>query len=397
VTTAKPDAGEVRTLAPEGVAGRFRATFGGAPRVYRAPGRVNLIGEHTDYNDGFVLPAAIDLAAFVAAAPRDDRVLRVAAADLGRHAELALDAASEPQPARDWSDYAFGVALELERAGHRLRGADLLVTSAVPVGAGMSSSAAFEVAVALALLDLAGIALDPVAVARLCQAAENRFVGTRCGIMDQFASCRGRAGHALFLDCRSLDVREVPVPSDLAIVVCDSGVSHALADGAYNERRAACEEAVRILGRGRPEIRALRDVGEDELERRRGELSEVVWRRCRHVVRENARVVDAVRALDTGDRNRLGALLRASHESLRSDYEVSCVELDLLVEAASGRDGVVGSRLMGGGFGGSTINLVRPDAVPEVEGELRDAYRKRCGRDLGVHVCRVGDGAGRVL
>jgi galactokinase len=397
VTAGPPDPGAARRLDPEHVAESFRRTFGGEPRVYRAPGRVNLIGEHTDYNDGFVLPAAIDLAAFVAAAPRDDRVLRVEAADLGRRAELALDEASEPRPARDWSDYAFGVALELERAGHRLRGADLLVMSGVTVGAGMSSSAAFEVSVALALLDLAGVALDPVAVARLCQAAENRFVGTRCGIMDQFASCRGRAGHALFLDCRSLDVREVPVPSNLAIVVCDSGVSHALADGAYNERRAACEEAVRILGHGRPEMRALRDVGEDELERRRGELSEVVWRRCRHVVRENARVADAVRALDAGDSIRLGALLCASHESLRADYEVSCAELDFLVEAASGRDGVVGSRMMGGGFGGSTINLVRPDAVSAVARFLRDAYRERWGRAPGVHVCRVGDGARRVL
>ena len=395
MTAEAHDASDGRGLHPERVAERFRRTFGPEPRVYRAPGRVNLIGEHTDYNDGFVLPAAIDLATFVAAAPRRDRRLRVAAADLGRRAERTLDVA-DPRPARDWSDYVFGVAFELERAGHRVRGADLLVTSAVPVGAGMSSSAALEVAVALALLDVAEVRLDPVAVARLCQAAENRFVGTRCGIMDQFASCRGRTGHALYLDCRSLEVREVAVPSDLVIVVCDSRVSHALADGAYNERRATCEEAVRILGRGRPEVRALRDVTQDELERRHGELSEVAWRRCRHVVSENARVAEAVRALEAGDRPRLGALLRASHQSLGSDYEVSCPELDFLVEAASLCPGVFGSRLMGGGFGGSTINLVRPDAVPEVAGQLREAYRERYGRELGVHVCRVGDGARRV-
>ena len=389
--------GSAARRSPASVAERFSAELGNAaPRLYRAPGRVNLIGEHTDYNDGFVLPAAIDLAAWVAAAPRDDRVLRIAAADLGRHAERSLDE-RDPSPARDWSDYAFGVALELERAGHRLRGADLLVTSDVPVGAGMSSSAALEVAVALALLDLAGLALDPVEVARLCQAAENRFVGTRCGIMDQFASCRGRAGHALHLDCRSLEAEEVPVPDEVAILVCDSRVSHALADGAYNDRRASCEAAVRILARGRPEIRALRDVAPDELEGALGELpDDVLRRRCRHVVTENARVGEAVRALRMGDLPRVGGLMRASHESLRRDYEVSCDELDFLVEAAERCDGVLGSRLMGGGFGGSTISLVRPGAVTDVAAALRESYRGRYGKVPGMHVCRTADGARRV-
>jgi galactokinase len=396
VTDDRRDEGEARR-SPESVARRFRTAFGDAElRLYRAPGRVNLIGEHTDYNDGFVLPAAIDLAAWVAAAPRTDRTLRIVAADLGRRAERSLDE-HDPSPARDWSDYVFGVALELERAGHRLRGADLLVTSDVPVGAGMSSSAALEVAVALALLDLAGHAVDPVAVARLCQAAENRFVGTRCGIMDQFASCCGRAGHALFLDCRSLAVEEVAMPDDVAILVCDSRVSHALAEGAYNERRASCEGAVRILGHGRPEIRALRDVRPDELKLLLDELpDDVLRRRCRHVVTENARVGDAVKALQVGDLPRLGALLRASHESLRRDYEVSCEELDFLVEAASGCAGVHGSRLMGGGFGGSTISLVRPDAVPDVAAVLRESYRGRYGRPPGLHVCRPAHGARRV-
>ena len=395
----RPDVqnGNAVPRSPESVAQRFVAELGSPdPRLYRAPGRVNLIGEHTDYNDGFVLPAAIDLAAWVAAAPRDDRVLRIVAADLGRRAERSLDE-RDPSPARDWSDYAFGVALELERAGHRLCGADLLVTSEVPVGAGMSSSAALEVAVALALLDLAGLALDPVEVARLCQAAENRFVGTRCGIMDQFASCRGRAGHALHLDCRSLEAEEVPVPDEVAILVCDSRVAHALADGAYNDRRASCEAAVRILARGRPEIRALRDVAPDELEGALGELpDDVLRRRCRHVVTENARVGEAVRALRMGDLPRVGGLMRASHESLRRDYEVSCDELDFLVEAAERCDGVLGSRLMGGGFGGSTISLVRPGAVTDVAAALRESYRGRYGKVPGMHVCRTADGARRV-
>jgi galactokinase len=380
----------------DAVRARFRQSFGGAePRLYRAPGRVNLIGEHTDYNDGFVLPAAIDLAAWVAAAPRQDRVVRVDAVDLGRRAERSLDEA-DPRPARDWSDYVFGVAFELERVGYRLRGADLVLTSDVPVGAGMSSSAALEVAVALALLDLAEIQLDPVEVAQLCQTAENRFVGTRCGIMDQFASCRGRAGHALLLDCRSLEVRDVPIPANVVLLVCDSRVTHALADGAYNERRAACESAVQALRRRRPDIRALRDVTLAELERARDEIPEVVWRRCRHVVTENARVVSAIDVLAAGDLTALGALLRASHESLRDDYEVSCAELDFLVDVASRCDGVFGSRLMGGGFGGSTINLVRPDALDAVAAALGAAYRERYGKLPGLHACIPADGARRV-
>lgn len=392
-----PEGGSRERRSPAAVVARFRAAFGdAAARVSLAPGRVNLIGEHTDYNEGFVLPAAIDLAAWVAAAPRPDRSLRIAAVDLGLQAVRSLDE-RDPSPASDWSDYVFGVALELERAGHRLRGADLLLTSDVPVGAGMSSSAAVEVAVALALLDLADVALDPVEVARLCQAAENRFVGTRCGIMDQFASCRGRAGHALHLDCRTLEAEDVAVPDDVAILVCDSRVSHALADGAYNERRAQCEAALRILARGLPEIRALRDVRPGALDGVLGELpDDVLRRRCRHVVTENARVADAVKALRVGDLPRLGALLRASHESLRRDYEVSCEELDFLVEAASGCDGVLGSRMMGGGFGGSTITLVRPGAVPDVAATLRESYRERYGRVPGLHVCRPADGARRV-
>ncbi len=375
---------------------RFREAFGGAPRVFRAPGRVNLIGEHTDYNDGFVLPAAIDLAAWVAAAPRTDRTLRILAVDLDARLEVALDD-PDPRPAGDWSDYARGVAVELQRAGHRLGGADVAIASDVPIGAGLSSSAALEVGVATALLDVAAIDLDPLAIALLCQAAENRFVGARCGIMDQFASCHGRAGHALHLDCRTLGARAVRVPDEVAIVVCDSKVAHALASGAYNERRASCEEAVRILARGRPEIRALRDLTPAELEARRDELSEVTYRRCRHVVTENARVGDLVAALEARALQRVGELLVASHASLRDDYEVSCTELDFLVETALAQPGVHGSRMMGGGFGGSTISLVRADAAGSLVGALDAAYRRAYGRAPGARICRTADAAQRVL
>jgi len=374
----------------------FRQRFGDPARIYRAPGRINLIGEHTDYNDGFVLPAAIDLSAWIAAAPRSDRVVHVYAADLDRTTELSLD---DP-PARaasDWSDYPRGVAIELERAGHRLLGADLVLASEVPIGAGLSSSAALEVAVAWALLDLSGATPEPLEVARVCQVAENRFVGARCGIMDQFASCHGRAGQALYLDCRSLALRYVELPGDAAIVVCDSMVEHALAAGAYNERRAACEQAVRILGWRRPEIRALRDVTPQDLECHQAELSEEVYRRCRHVVGENLRVAQAVAALEAGAMQHVGVLLHASHVSLRDDYEVSCPELDLLVATAMAHDGVYGSRMMGGGFGGSTITLVRPDAVDALGRALQESYGEAYGKQPRVRVCRTADGAQRVL
>ena len=373
---------------------RFRERFSGVPRLYRAPGRVNLIGEHTDYNEGFVLPVAIDLAAWVAGRARAHRTLRVHAVDLGRGATFSLDEPA-PRPAHDWSDYVRGVALELERAGHRLRGADLLLTSEVPIGAGLSSSAALEVAVAWALLDLSDASPDPLEVARLCQAAENGFVGARCGIMDQFTACHGRAGHALHLDCRSLDLRYVPLPADVAIVVCDSLVAHALAAGEYNRRREECELGVRVLGRHRPGIRALRDVTADELEAHRDELPDDVYRRCRHVVAENARVTAAVSALQARDLARLGELLHASHESLRVDYAVSCPELDLLVETAMGHPGVHGSRMMGGGFGGSTISLVDPGAVGSLGAALGERYRQAYGKEPRLRVCHSANGAQR--
>jgi len=379
---------------PRSLENLFRERFAAVPRIYRAPGRVNLIGEHTDYNDGFVLPAAIDLAAWVAGRARPDRTLVVRAVDLDRGASFALDDPA-PTPAGDWTDYVRGVAIELALAGHRLSGADLLVASEVPIGAGLSSSAALEVAVAWALLDLAGVAPEPLAVAQLCQAAENRFVGARCGVMDQFAACHGRAGHALHLDCRTLEARAVPLPQGVAIVVCDSLVQHALAAGEYNRRRAECEQGVAILARHRPEIRALRDATAEEIDAHRDELGDVLHRRCRHVVAESARVASAVAALVRADLAMLGTLLLASHASLRDDYAVSCPELDLLVDTAAAQPGVHGSRMMGGGFGGSTLSLVAPDAVPDVAAALGERYRRAYGKTPQVRVCHAADGAQR--
>jgi len=380
---------------PQRLRERFRARFGRDATLYRAPGRVNLIGEHTDYNDGFVLPAAIDLATWVAAAPRDDRRVRIHAGNLDAAASFALDD-PDPRPSRAWSDYPRGVALALERAGHRLRGADLLLHGEVPIGAGLSSSASLEVATAWALLDLAGMTPDRGEVARLCQRAENEFVGTRCGIMDQFASVHARAGHALLVDCRSLASRDVLLPPDVALLVCDSMVKHALAGGAYNRRRAECEEGVRILARVVPGLRALRDATASDVERQRGEMRDDVYRRCRHVVAENQRVLDAVAALEARDLRAAGALLCASHESLRRDFAVSCPELDLLVAEATALPGVFGTRMTGGGFGGCTITLVAARRAQDAAAALAERYRAAFGQTPWVRVCTASDGASHV-
>ena len=275
---------------PAGIIREFKDRFGSEPQVYRAPGRVNLIGEHTDYNDGFVLPAALDLATYAAIAPRGDRTLRVHSLLMDETVSFDLDDA-EPKPRKDWSDYVRGVAVVFESAGHRLAGADLLIDGDVPLGAGLSSSAAIEVATGYALLGNSGLKVDPTRLALACQKAENEFVGMRCGIMDQFIACHGATGHALLIDCRSLERRLVPVDPRVQLVMCNTMVHHAHAAGEYNLRRRDCEEGVRLLSAALPGIKALRDVTPEQLERHAGLLPPVVHRRCRHVVTENDRTV----------------------------------------------------------------------------------------------------------
>lgn len=372
----------------------------------RAPGRVNLIGEHTDYNDGYVLPMAIDRACSVrAAARRDTRVLARSAQfagvvefDLGA---LATGAPTEEReadgPARGagWGRYLRGVAWSLRERGHALVGADLEITSDVPAGAGLSSSAAFEVACGAALLALAGIDIDPVALALDCQRAENECVRARCGIMDQFVSCNAREGHALLLDCRTLACRHLPLrfggePMD--IVVCDSMVRHSVAGGEYNRRRAECESGLRALAARREGIRALRDIDAAEFAALATGLDPLLERRCRHVVTENARVQAAAAAIGRGDAAALGALMTASHRSLSDDFEASCPEIDALVEIALECDGVAGARMTGGGFGGCTVNLVQARCTGEFTDRLARSYRERCAREAQVRVCRPGAG-----
>jgi galactokinase len=374
---------------PDGLRVAFAELSARAPRFFRAPGRVNLIGEHVDYSEGFVLPLAIDRATFAAAAPRDGRRVRVRSLDRGETAEFDLDE-RDPKPAGTWSDYAHGVALALARRVP-LAGADLVLHTTVPIGAGLSSSAAFEVAVGLALLTVSGAALPPAELARAAREAENGFVGLRSGIMDQLASTLGVRDHALLIDCRSEEVTPVPLPPGVAVVVADTEVKHALASSAYNQRRAESEEAARRLG-----VRALRDVSVADFARRGATLPEPLRRRARHVVGENARVLATVLALREGDVRTAGAHMNESHDSLRDDYEVSSPELDLLVDAARGVDGVYGARMTGGGFGGSIVALVRRDAVASLTKALDSAYTARYGRAPAVMDVRASDGAAEI-
>jgi galactokinase len=373
----------------------FMEQFDSEPRVFRAPGRVNLIGEHTDYNDGFVMPAAIDFATFVAAAPRQDRMLVLRSENFNEERVFNLDEA-DPRPMRHWSDYVRGVAIVLEHAGHRLRGANLLIHGEVPLGAGLSSSAAIEVATALALLNVSAKLLSPLDVALLCQRAENEFVGMRCGIMDQFISCHARPRHALMLDCRSLDFRAVPLPANVRLVICNTMVKHELASGEYNKRRADCEKGVKLIRRSIPTVRALRDVNVEQLRNLSNHMPAVIARLCRHVVSENVRVEEAATALENGDLNRLGRLMADSHASLRDDYKVSCVEIDSLVEIASSQPGVFGARMTGGGFGGCTINIVAEEHVERFVGAVREEYEIKHFMKPAVYVCTASDGAGEV-
>jgi galactokinase len=372
---------------------RFRARFGATPRIYRAPGRVNLIGEHTDYNDGFAMPAAIEFYCWVAAGARDDRKLSIYSEEFSAEAEADLSSA-KPQPSKTWSDYPVGVALQLEQAGFRLRGANLLIESEVPIGAGLSSSAAIEVATALALAEQSGCSPDRVQLAQLCQKAENEFVGARVGIMDQFVSLHGQKDHALVLDCRTLSFEPLLIPDSVKLVISNTMVKHELASSEYNRRRADCEEAVRRLAGVLPGIRALRDVNLKQLEQHRGTLPEVIYKRALHIVTENARVLDSAEALRTGDIVRFGKRMAESHVSLRDLYEVSCRELDLMVDLAYQQRGVYGARMTGGGFGGATINLVDAPRAGEFKEKMAKSYRRETGLVPQIYICKPAEGAG---
>ncbi len=372
----------------------FQQKFGAPPEVVvRAPGRVNLIGEHTDYNEGFVLPAAIDRMITYAGRRRADRRVRVYASDFQASADFDLDDIQK-DTLNTWSNFLRGVSKFLEADGHRLAGADMVFGGDVPREAGLSSSAAVEVGATAFWNNLQGLGLDPVYVVKLARRAENEFVGVPCGIMDQFISALGRRDHALFLDCRDLTYRHVPLRAGVKIVVCNSGVKRALAQSEYEVRLRQCRAAVeKIAATGQPAVKSLRDVQYLRLVAARGAMDNLLWRRARHVVSENERVLEAVRVLESGDLERFGELLNASHESLRDDYEVSCKELDTLVELARRQPGVLGARMTGAGFGGCTVNLVRAEAAEDFARAVTRGYEDALGLKAEVYVCQASDGA----
>jgi galactokinase len=382
-------------LTVDAIRAQFIELYDSQPRVFSAPGRVNLIGEHTDYNDGFVLPMAIDRRTFAAAAPRNDRRVRAASTNEGGRIEFEIGAGhSSGRDWANWGAYVYGMAECLRREEFDLRGADLLIASDVPIGAGLSSSAALEISTGFALLGVSGQTAGPVDLALVGQRAEREFAGTECGVMDQYIACLGIEGHALLIDCRSLEYRAAPVDLERAmVVICDSRVKHNLAAGEYNRRRAECEDGVRRLAKYLPDIQALRDIEIDDFDLYAGALPETIRRRCNHVITENARTLAAVESLERGDLVQFGKLMYASHESLRRDYEVSCRELDLLVAIASRCDGVYGARMTGGGFGGCTVNLVAPDSVDEFITAVSREYEKETAMRPNLHICQPSAGA----
>jgi galactokinase len=371
---------------------RFEQRFGIGAKVYRAPGRVNLIGEHTDYNEGFVLPAAIDSYCWVAAAPRTDGKISLYSENMQEGGEADLSDLWS-QRTGNWTDYPMGVAWALGEAGEELNGASIYITGDVPLGSGLSSSAALEIAVGYALLDVSEHRIDRTELALTCQRAENEFVGARCGIMDQFVSVHGQAGCAVMIDCRSLEHEFLRIPAGIRLVVCNSMVKHEHSDGGYNARRSQCEEGVRCLSEIFPGIRALRDVTREQLEENKARLTDVVYRRCRHVISENDRVLQMVESLKGGNILEISRLMSDSHESLRRDFEVSCAELDVLVEIASSKAGAYGARMTGGGFGGCTINLVEASMADDFVRQVRQEYEQNTGLRSKIHIYEASQGA----
>jgi galactokinase len=375
--------------------GLHQQNFGHKPHIFVAPGRVNIIGEHTDYADGFVMPAAIDFATFAAISPRSDGTVVIRSENYKEQVTHAADGL----PARGighWSDYPLGVLAVLREEGVRIPAFNLTLNGDVPVGAGLSSSAAVEVATMAAVLSLTDAEIPLPRVAQLCQRAENGYVGASTGIMDQFIACCGAADHALLLDCRSLGFRLVPVPAELSLVISNTMVKHSHAGGEYNTRRAEVEEGTEILRRHRPEIRKLRDAAMNDLAKWGSEMPAGVLKRTRHVITENARTVAAAAAFESGDLKTLGRLMQEAHASYRDDFEGSCPEADVLVKLASKDAGCIGARLTGGGFGGCTVNLVRADSARQFAENLRQGYKQATGIDADIYLCRASAGVREV-
>ena len=364
------------------------------PRFFSAPGRVNLIGEHTDYNDGFVLPMAANLRTFVAAALREDGQVRVTSLDLNETSSFFASAEVDNlQPdTKGWTRYIQGITRTLVAAGLSFGGADLAIASEVPIGAGLSSSAALEISVGFALTEIAGFGIDPLDLALAAREAEHVFVGTKSGLMDQLTATFAREDHAMLIDCRSNEITQIPMRLQATtVVICDTNVKHALVSSAYNERRRECESAVELLREKKAGVNALRDLGLQDL-CLLAELPEPERRRARHVVTENERTTQAASALLANNAVELGLLMMKSHESLRDDFEVSCPELDIMFELARNHEGVAGTRMMGGGFGGCTINLVGRESLDAFTEHITNGYQQATGLIPSIHVVRADRG-----
>ncbi|HVJ08503.1 MAG TPA: galactokinase [Acidisarcina sp.] len=366
--------------------------FQAEPSLFAAPGRVNIIGEHTDYAEGFVMPAAIDFTTVAGISPRTDGRVVIYSLNFGE--EAAFDLAALPAgPSHHWSDYPIGVVTVLKSLNAHPRAFSMTLSGDVPLGAGLSSSASVEVATFLAVQSLSSRQFAPPDVARLCQRAENGFVGTKSGIMDQFIACCGAENHALLLDCRDLSFRLAPIPEDVSLVIANTMIKHSHAGGEYNTRRAEVEEGVEVLRKHRPEIRVLRDATIDDLTRWGSEMRPNVLKRCRHVVTENARTVAAADALERGDLKDLGRLMAEAHASYRDDFEGSVKEADLMVELANKLPGLIGARLTGGGFGGCTVNLVASSQAATFATSLQASYKAATGIDADVYLCHASAAA----
>jgi galactokinase len=369
------------------VAAAFRARFGSEPAlVVRSPGRVNVIGEHTDYNEGFVLPMAIDRAVWIALRARPGREVVAVSLDFAGEKAFALDGLR--REGAGWVEYLKGTAWALAEAGHRLAGWEGVLAGDVPIGAGLSSSAALEMAAARAFAAVSGLPWDPVAMAKLARRAENEWVGVGCGIMDPLIIGAGREGHAVLIDCRSLEMRPAPLPHGTAIAILDTSTRRELTGSAYNERRAQCEEAARLLG-----VKALRDVTPAALAARGGALPDVVRRRARHIVSENARTLEAAEAMQAGDARRLGRLMNESHLSMRDDFEISTDALDAMADLGQAAAGCYGARMTGGGFGGCVVALVDEAQAPAFLDAVGRGYRERTALTPSLYLCRPQAGA----
>ena len=371
------------------------ARFHAEPAIFAAPGRVNLIGEHTDYAEGFVMPAAIDFATLAGISPRADGKIALYSENYGE--ERCFEASPLPAKAsQHWTDYVLGVVAMLAGEGHAIPGFSLSLWSDVPVGSGLSSSAALEVATALAVTSLIGVKYERSALARLCQRSENEFVGSNCGIMDQFISANGARDHALLLDCRDLSFKLAPIPANVALVIANTMVQHAHAGGEYTTRRAEVEAACSVIAGHRPEVRFLRDATVEDLEKWGFEMTPNSLKRARHVITENLRTVAAAEALIKGDMALLGRLMAEAHASYSHDFEASCAEADAMVALAQDLPGLIGARLTGGGFGGCTINLVEQSRAAAFAESLARRYTAQVGIVPQIHICRASGGAHRL-